>query len=114
MNPNIDSMFKQHILFFPGEEHFFLKKTGSLLSIYDTFKCLNFHRMICQQLKVQSFARMSAVVMREMVEDVMNEQCHEVAVSARKDIVKQKKAVLWKKAEIVRRRRLKRCFQRYR
>ena len=64
-------------------------------------------------MRAQSFARMSAIVMKEMVEDVMYEQCREVVISARKDIIRQKKTVLWKKAEILRRRKLKRCFQTY-
>ena len=62
-------------------------------------------------MKAQSFAKMSAVIMREMLEDVMYEQCHEIALATRKEVVRQKKIALWKKAEILRRNRLRRSFQ---
>ena len=54
---------------------------------------------------------MSVVIMREMLEDVMSEQCQEIAFTTRKEIVRQKKAMLEKKAEILRRRQMRRYFQ---
>ena len=74
-------------------------------------KHLYFCRVIGQQLKAQSFSKMSVVIMREMLEDVMSEQCQEIAFTTRKEIVRQKKAMLEKKAEILRRRQMKRYFQ---
>ena len=87
-----------------------IPKTGNELigmALYN----FRFCRLVSQQLKAQSFAKMSAVIMREMLEDVMSEQCQEIAVITRKEIVRQKKAMLGKKAEILRRNQLRRYFQ---
>lgn len=65
------------------------------------------------QLKAQSLARMSAVIMREMVENVIYHECPEIALTARKELVKRKKLVLSQRAEILRRNRMKRRFQTY-
>ena len=54
---------------------------------------------------------MSAVIMREMLEDVMYEQCQEIALITRKEVVRQKKALLWKKAEVLRRNQMRKYFQ---
>jgi hypothetical protein len=62
-------------------------------------------------MKAQSFAKMSAVIMREMLEDVVYEQCQEIALTTRKEVVRQKKALLWKKAEVLRRNKMKKYFQ---
>ncbi|XP_028404230.1 germinal-center associated nuclear protein-like isoform X2 [Dendronephthya gigantea] len=71
----------------------------------------NAKMVIDQQMTAQSVTKMSAVIMREMLEHVMYEQCRDIALATRKELVGQKKAMLWKKAEILKRRRLKRYFQ---
>lgn len=64
-------------------------------------------------MTAQSVTKMSAVIMREMLEHVMYEQCRDIALATRKESVEQKKAMLRKKAEILKRRQLKKCFQTY-
>lgn len=77
------------------------------------FKCFSLCREIQRMLKAQSFVRMSAVIMREISEEIVSEQCRDIAFKSHKEAVNLKKATLWKLATKIFNNQKRRCFDRY-
>lgn len=56
---------------------------------------------------------MSAAIMKEMTEEIVSEQCRDIAFTSRKETVDRKKAVLWELAKTLFKKQQKKYFKRY-